>query len=116
MAVEAKNRIAQTEGTATLSQRRAETPGQTAAAKKRPMGASRTTGHRHGNCRKRSLGSRFQRGREMGSWRSRTAIGMSARTATLWNDVLPGLKGETWGTRLSLVGRVLRRQARSRPP
>src|SRR5580658_5997820 len=79
VAVAARKNAAQATGTAMRIQRRLPTLGQTAAEKKIAMGASSTTSHRHGNCRKRSFGSKFQIAKETGSCRKSTASGMSAR-------------------------------------
>src|ERR1700677_2770707 len=77
MLVAPRNVAAQRDGTATRSQREAEMRGHTAEANRMAMGASTTTIQRHGNCRKRSLGSRVQTGNETGSKSTSTATGMS---------------------------------------
>src|ERR1700733_7885878 len=77
--VTAKKKSAQRQATAGRRHRRADLRGQTAAAKKMAVGASTTRSQRQGNCRKRSLGSRFHTGSESGSSRKRTAAGMQAR-------------------------------------
>src|SRR5580658_3864143 len=74
-----RKKSVQRPATAGRGQRRADLRGQTAAAKKMAVGASTTRSQRQGNCRKRSLGSRFHTGSETGSSRKRTAAGMQAR-------------------------------------